>query len=688
MSDRADHDEDQSRKRPWLEQLNEDKEEVTPTKRTKGNEKKGFGGFFFTPFNSLYGMIYGDDKKKKKKERKIIIVEEELADENEEEEVVVERISPKRQENSTGPIIFLNDDRQRAGSEEVIIEKHVRKDVVVTDDEKQEEKMIPVTSSHLEKSFEAQDDEPDVVFENVVITPNRQLQAARRFETELIYLNDNAPPEYEISVISDNRSQDFVSPTPDDSVSRPRTPADFASFGSSNNVRDYWRRSTAKKPSVIAKRQPVRQQFKYTSSMHKTASSGIHKFQKARQLLSSRDRLLQGIVASGQYDARAIAGIAEIPDIGKISKKSLSTSEVIARTRNKIAEINASRSNTPSISRESSVVFDGTSQRSHHTPSSSSEVSFPSNRLTDMLSQITSLGINSTYRGHQRYEKAYEQTMKKESTLLEEARIREEYRAQTKGDQLEDVRKRLELQGISIRPKPPKAVQDFVELPKAADLLIEKAWNKGFSGTEQFVERFGIPIMRKDLATLSGLHWLNDNIINFYLQLICDRSTLDTKFPKCYAFNTFFYTNIVTKGYASVKRWTRKLDIFSYEIILIPVHLGMHWCMAVIDMVKQKIEFYDSLYDGNKEVLPALKNYLASESMDKKKTEFNFDGWMIRQMTNIPRQENGSDCGVFSCQFGEWASRRTAPRFSQKNMPYYRKRMVYEIVSEKLLATI
>ena len=52
----------------------------------------------------------------------------------------------------------------------------------------------------------------------------------------------------------------------------------------------------------------------------------------------------------------------------------------------------------------------------------------------------------------------------------------------------------------------------------------------------------------------SGLSWLNDEVINFYMQLICERSEQHDNWPKVYAFNTFFYPKIVTTGQASVKR--------------------------------------------------------------------------------------------------------------------------------------
>ena len=43
-----------------------------------------------------------------------------------------------------------------------------------------------------------------------------------------------------------------------------------------------------------------------------------------------------------------------------------------------------------------------------------------------------------------------------------------------------------------------------------------------------------------------------------------------------------------------MKRWTRKVDIFSFDLILVPVHLGMHWCLATIDLKRKAVFYYDS----------------------------------------------------------------------------------------------
>tara|TARA_B100000795_G_scaffold134128_2_gene100135 strand:- start:161 stop:379 length:219 start_codon:yes stop_codon:yes gene_type:complete len=48
--------------------------------------------------------------------------------------------------------------------------------------------------------------------------------------------------------------------------------------------------------------------------------------------------------------------------------------------------------------------------------------------------------------------------------------------------------------------------------------------------------------------------------------------------------------------YASVKRWTRKFDIFSYDLLLVPMHLnGNHWTFSVADLRVCGLELNDSL---------------------------------------------------------------------------------------------
>lgn len=79
------------------------------------------------------------------------------------------------------------------------------------------------------------------------------------------------------------------------------------------------------------------------------------------------------------------------------------------------------------------------------------------------------------------------------------------------------------------------------------------------------------------------LHFLfssTSQVINFYMNLLVERSA-DQKLPSVNTLNTFFYPKLCSSGYSAVRRWTKKMDIFSKDILLVPVHLGVHWCLSV-----------------------------------------------------------------------------------------------------------
>lgn len=58
----------------------------------------------------------------------------------------------------------------------------------------------------------------------------------------------------------------------------------------------------------------------------------------------------------------------------------------------------------------------------------------------------------------------------------------------------------------------------------------------------------------------------------------------DDLFPEKEAESTIEKTRAkVTEAYASVKRWTKKIDIFEKEYLVIPINAYKHWnCMIVV----------------------------------------------------------------------------------------------------------
>jgi sentrin-specific protease 1 len=69
-------------------------------------------------------------------------------------------------------------------------------------------------------------------------------------------------------------------------------------------------------------------------------------------------------------------------------------------------------------------------------------------------------------------------------------------------------------------------------LNNAAQSLIEHVWNTNLPVTEIFVQRFNITIQRKDLLLLSDNQWLNDELVNFYMNMLVQQNLQDIKLPK------------------------------------------------------------------------------------------------------------------------------------------------------------
>lgn len=82
------------------------------------------------------------------------------------------------------------------------------------------------------------------------------------------------------------------------------------------------------------------------------------------------------------------------------------------------------------------------------------------------------------------------------------------------------------------------------------------------TGNGILVSAFNVDIKKHDILTLENGRWLNDEIINFYAQLIMDRAK--TKFLQVHVYNTFFYSTLSQGGYAKVRKWSKKVFYHSF----------------------------------------------------------------------------------------------------------------------------
>uniref|UniRef100_G3TTH6 SUMO specific peptidase 3 n=1 Tax=Loxodonta africana TaxID=9785 RepID=G3TTH6_LOXAF len=176
-----------------------------------------------------------------------------------------------------------------------------------------------------------------------------------------------------------------------------------------------------------------------------------------------------------------------------------------------------------------------------------------------------------------------------------------------------------------------------------------------------------------DLGTLYGQNWLNDQVMNMYGDLV-----MDTVPEKVHFFNSFFYDKLRTKGYDGVKRWTKNVDIFNKELLLIPIHLEVHWSLISVDVRRRTITYFDSQRTLNRRCPKHIAKYLQAEAVKKDRLDFH-QGWKGYFKMNVARQNNDSDCGAFVLQYCKHLALSQPFSFTQQDMPKLRRQIYKEL---------
>jgi Ulp1 protease family, C-terminal catalytic domain len=94
-----------------------------------------------------------------------------------------------------------------------------------------------------------------------------------------------------------------------------------------------------------------------------------------------------------------------------------------------------------------------------------------------------------------------------------------------------------------------------------------------------------------DLYRLDEDEFLNDNLIGFYLRYL--ENHLEQANPelaqRVYFYNSYFFERLMQKSkgrkgidYDSVQKWTRNIDIFDRDFVVLPVNESYHWYVVII----------------------------------------------------------------------------------------------------------
>ncbi|PQE24189.1 Ulp1 protease family protein [Rutstroemia sp. NJR-2017a BVV2] len=180
---------------------------------------------------------------------------------------------------------------------------------------------------------------------------------------------------------------------------------------------------------------------------------------------------------------------------------------------------------------------------------------------------------------------------------------------------------------------------------------------------------------KQDIERLDEGEFLNDNLIMFYLYWLEQHHT--NLANRVYVHNTFFYASLTNtaKGnrginYEAVQRWTAKVDLPSYDYIIVPVNEHTHWYVAIICNASRLLESEaKSPTQSLEESATSIKEQTAIPSEQilispspKPSAVLNVDNDVGGGISQLSLQETGSTAGMDEQKNEENSPSDTFPR--------------------------
>ncbi|GBG69387.1 hypothetical protein CBR_g4080 [Chara braunii] len=222
-----------------------------------------------------------------------------------------------------------------------------------------------------------------------------------------------------------------------------------------------------------------------------------------------------------------------------------------------------------------------------------------------------------------------------------------------------------------------------------------------------------LQLTRNDLLLLAvECQWLNDNVINFYLNLIaldnwcriqhveCDAENKIViregkgRIPRVSVLSSFLFVKLFDNEMRyrgrEVERWCQDVIISDMDLIIAPFHIEHknHWTLVVADFRRRKFEFYDSL-DPDMELARKVTGGFAKFIFERSKSQgkevdtkpFNH----IWNVEGILKQHDTNECGVFVLTYASLLARGQLPPFffTADDIPAIRRRMALDTVARE-----
>lgn len=277
------------------------------------------------------------------------------------------------------------------------------------------------------------------------------------------------------------------------------------------------------------------------------------------------------------------------------------------------------------------------------------------------------------------------------------------------------------------------------EAIESLDTVYKATWNtvtdfsKAFEGViYPQGDPDAVSISMKDVQLLQPGTFINDTIIDVYIKYLEQKIEPEKK-QRFHFFNSFFFRKLADEKFPSttfdgraaflrVCKWTRKVNLFDKDFLIVPVNFSLHWSLIVVchpgevayyeDKEMEKplkypcIIHMDSIKGSHRGLKNVFRSYLLEEWKERH-SELSED--VSNKFLNLPfkslelpQQENSFDCGLFLLYFverfleevpvnfsprtaaSEFLNRKWFPPAEASGRRGYIKNILYRILSDSV----
>ena len=195
--------------------------------------------------------------------------------------------------------------------------------------------------------------------------------------------------------------------------------------------------------------------------------------------------------------------------------------------------------------------------------------------------------------------------------------------------------------------------------------------------------RDSVTVSVMDYKTLEQDTYLNDIIIDFYLTYLLHTVLSPEERKQVHVFSSMFYKRLTSarnnedeglspsqKMHSRVKRWTKNLNLFKKELVIVPICERSHWYLIIIIKPGEIAIDAESRENGEplflvldslesvsgKKSVKNVRHYIKQEWLAKYpgRPEVSFSKKRMKTVRPMkPEQENFTDCGLFLLHYVE-----------------------------------